>query len=90
MEGNNKVLDLSVLSDVDFAKVKSGWDKHMSSTVSTYFGQVDKTSLKYLNRAFNYVDGSSFVKGGLFVTGVYFAGKLIHKYCTKEENNKDE
>lgn len=80
-----KLLDLSILTEEQFAKVKRGWDAHNLSTKLSYFGQIDKNSLKEINRAFNYLDMRSFKKG-VFVTVA--AGMAVN--AIKKRNKKKD
>ena len=83
-----KLLDLSVLTEEQFAKVKRGWDIHNASSKLSYFGQFGKSDLKYMCKVFNYTDMRSFKKGALFATAVIAAGSMIKKY--NENKNQPE
>ena len=86
---NEKILDMSVLSQLDYEKVKSGWDKFNTNTCARYFGYIDKKDMKNLCRTMNYVDGRSFVSGMLFipvVLGCAYVGHKIHKFNENKQN----
>lgn len=70
----NAALDLTKLPEGEFEPIMRGFKKFCDkdNDVTKYFGYVDKTDLKVLNRAFKYTDGLSFAKGA--VAGLGIAG----------------
>lgn len=90
-----KILDCSSMSDFQFTSVKQGFDAMVNNVHKhRYFGYVDKVNLKDILRTLHYTDKRSFVKGGLFVTGVIIAGKaakhLIEKKLAEKEKEEEE
>ena len=85
-----KLLDLSILTEEQFAIVKRGWDIHNTSSKLSYFGQIDKNSLKELCEVFNYTDMRSFKKGALFTAAVIGAVSLVKKYNEKKNQPEQE
>ena len=80
-----KLLDLSILTEEQFAIVKRGWDIHNTSSKLSHFGQIDKNSLKEINKAFNYLDMRSFKKGALFTAAAFATVGLIRKNNKKKD-----
>lgn len=86
---NEKILDMSVLSQADYEKIKTGWEKFNNNNCARYFGYIDKKDLKNLCRTFNYVDTRSWVAGLLFVPvviGSAYVGHKIHKFNKNKQN----
>lgn len=87
---NERNLDLSSLSAEEFMRVQSGWNDFLLKKGPSYFGYVDKKTLKQLNRLFGYCDRASWVSGAI-VGGVAVALYLGHKKKKSEElNSKKE
>lgn len=84
-----KLLDLTMLTEEQFAIIKRGWDVHNTSRKLSYFGQIDKSSLKEICKAFNYTDMRSFKKGAVFATAVIAAGSMIKKN-NKKKNQPEQ
>lgn len=81
-----KLLDLTVLTEEQFARVKRGWDLHNMSSKLSYFGQIGKNDLKDINRAFNYLDVRSFKKG----VAVTLAGVVVVNAIKKHNKKKNQ
>ena len=86
---NEKVIDMSMLSDWEAASIADGWRKFNENTkIPRYFGYVDKTDLKAMNKAFKYVDTKSWVSGVVVGAGLVlgYGYYKLRKKKTKEEN----
>ena len=82
-----RFLDCSELSMQEFTKVQAGYNDFLNNRCDKYFGYVDKKTLKYLNRAFDYVDGRSWISGTL-IGGLSVAAYVWYKNQIKEHNEK--
>ena len=82
-----RFLDCSELSMQEFTKVQAGYNDFLNNRCDNYFGYVDKKTLKYLNRVFDYVDGRSWISGAL-IGGLSVAAYVWCKNQTKEHNEK--
>ena len=82
-----RFLDCSELSMQEFTKVQAGYNDFLNNRYGKYFGYVDKKILKDLNRAFDYVDGRSWISGAL-IGGLSVAAYGGDKNQTKEHNEK--
>jgi len=83
---SDKIIDCSSFSDREFENIQRGFKHFMERThLARYFGYVDKKELKNLNRAFNYTDKRSFVKGGIVAAGVIWAGTKIKKHLDEKK-----
>lgn len=89
---NEKILDLSALSQADYERVLAGWEDFNKNTkVARYFGYVDKKNLKHVCKFMNYVDARSWIGGLLFVPAVVGGAYVGYKVSTwiEESRNKD-
>ena len=83
---SDKILDCSGFNEQEFECVKRGLSSMFSNTNKRrYFGYVDKKELKKLNRLFHYTDKCSFVKGGIVVAGVIWAGSKVKKHIDEHK-----
>ena len=90
---NEKVIDMSMLSDESAARIANGWKLFNENTkIPRYFGYVDKTELKAMNRAFNYVDTRSWVSGAIIGAGLVlgYGYHQLRKKKAKEKNVEKE
>ena len=89
MEG--KVLDLTMLSEVDVARVKSGFSQFQNNKGVGYFGAVlSKKDVKALNRLFGYVDKRSWIAGALFGIGSTYLYLKCKELKESTDETKDE
>ena len=82
-----RFLDMSQLSAEDFTKIQSGYNDFLNKRCNSYFGYVNKDTLKTLNRLFNYVDTRSWVSGAI-IGSLSVAGYMYVKNKNKEQNEK--
>ena len=89
MEETKQVLDLTNFSEEDFTKIKRGLDLFNTNNCSRYFGYVDKTELKTLNKSFGVVTLSDVVVGGLVVAGGILVVQGVRKIFKKQTCEKE-
>ena len=83
---SKRFLDCSELSMEQFTKIQNGYNDFLNSTnKARYFGYVDKTELKILNRVFGYVDGRSWMSGLLIGVGTTI---FCYNYKKLKENER--
>ena len=87
---NERILDLSTLSQMDYEKIKVGYEKFNNNTCVRYFGYIDKKDMKNLCRAMNYVDARSWISGLLFVPAVLGSACVGHKIAKFIEDKRKE
>lgn len=83
---DEKVLDLTMLSDVDADRIKSGFYQFQNKSVG-YFGAVlSKKEVEALNRLFGYVDKRSWIAGALFGIGSTY----LYLKCKEHKKSTNE
>lgn len=87
---NERILDMSALSQADYERIKTGWEQFNKNDCARYFGYVDKKDLKKLCRVFNYVDTRSWVSGLLFVPAVIGGAYVGYKISEFVDNRRKE
>lgn len=88
MMDSKRFLDCSELSMEQFTKIQNGYNCFLNDTnKARYFGYVDKTELKTLNRLFGYCDRRSWFSGFVIGAGVIVLCNSYKK--TKEETSKE-
>lgn len=89
---NEKTLDLSALSDIEVAKVKTGLDQFLNDKSKIrYFGAVvGKKDLKKLCKLFGYCDTRSWIGGAICGATAMFGGMAYCAYKHKKETLETE